>query len=71
MENITPESPEGLLYARSADIYLDDFKQPAVALKYYQQALEYGHKESACLEGIARCYMALGDMEQARRWSNS
>jgi tetratricopeptide (TPR) repeat protein len=65
MENTKRESPEGLLYARSADIYLDDFKEPGVALEYYRQALEYGHKESTCLEGIARCYLVMGDREQA------
>ncbi len=65
MGNRTTESPEGLLYARSADIYLDDFKDAGVALAYYRQALEYGHIERACLEGIARCHMVLGDSEQA------
>jgi len=65
MGNTKQESPEGLLYARSADIYLDDFKKPEVAMAYYQQALNHGYRKYTCLEGIARCCMVLGDREQA------
>ncbi len=65
MDSSVTEAPEGLLYARSADIYLDDFKDARVAMGYYQKAMEYGYKANTCLEGIARCHMALGESEQA------
>jgi len=65
MNRPVEEAPEAQLYASSAAVYLDDFGKPEVALQYYRKALELGHSEAVCLDGLARCYMKLGDHEQA------
>jgi tetratricopeptide (TPR) repeat protein len=62
------KAPEALVYARSAAIYLDDFGSPEVALVYYRKAAALGHEEKICLDGIARCYLKLGDYDMALRY---
>ena len=60
-----PAKPEGRLYATSANIHLNDFKDAATALKYFHKAMSCGYHRETCLEGIANCHLRLGEHGKA------
>lgn len=58
-------APEAQVYISSAEIHLDDFNKPDIALSYYHKAMELGFSEEVCLVGIARCHMSLADPDKS------